>query len=141
MNGPQCLLVTAGAMGALIENEEFSRAGANKHSQLMSSKLQPEAALRNLQVAGVQETRTPLRQLGDKSDNDIPENPLQARISVGISNRRFPARDRHKISEFCFISGNVSSWSMAAFQLAKPASVTISTFDLMLAAQCASTHA
>ena len=91
--------------------------------------------------AGVQETRTPLRQLGDKSDNDIPENPLQARISVGISNRRFPARDRHKISEFCFISGNVSSWSMAAFQLAKPASVTISTFDLMLAAQCASTHA
>jgi len=91
--------------------------------------------------AGVQEARTPLRQLGDKSDNDIPENPLQARISVGISNRRFPARDRHKISEFCFISGNVSSWSMAAFQLAKPASVTISTFDLMLAAQCANTHA
>jgi len=28
--------------------------------------------------AGVQEARTPLRQLGDKSDNDIPKNPLQA---------------------------------------------------------------
>ena len=124
----------------LIENEEFSRACAQtftnhfKQAAARSSTAQPTGA-------GVQEARTPLRQLGDKSDNDIPENPLQARISVGISNRRSPARDRHKISEFCFISGNVSSWSLAAFQLAEPASVTRRTFDLMLAARCANTHA
>ena len=35
----------------LIENEEFPEP-ARKHSQIISSKLQPEAALRNLQVLG-----------------------------------------------------------------------------------------
>ena len=130
----------SGLHGVLSENEEFSRACARtftnhfKQAAARSSIAQPIGA-------GVQDARTPLRLFPDKSDNDIPENPLQARISVGISNRRSPARERHKISELCFISGNVSSWSLAAFQLAEPASVTRRTFDLMLAARCANTQA
>ena len=41
--------------------------------------------------AGVQEARTPLRQLGDKSDNDIPENPLQAKDIGGHQQSKIPS--------------------------------------------------
>ena len=130
------------ALGALLQNDEFSRAGAQtstnyfKQAAARSSIAQPTGA-------GMQEARTPLRHFGDTRDKDIPENLLQARISVGISSRKSPAQDRHKIAEFCFVSGNVSSCigpdCLAALQLAEPASVTRRTY--MLAARCANAHA
>ena len=58
------------ALGALLQNDEFSRAGAQtstnyfKQAAARSSIAQPTDA-------GVHEARTHARQLGDKSDTDI----------------------------------------------------------------------
>ena len=74
----------------LIENEEFCRAGAQtftnhvRQAAARSSIAQPTGA-------GVQEARRPLRQLGDKSDNDIPENPLQAKDLGGHQQSKIPS--------------------------------------------------
>ena len=96
-----------GLHGSSLKTKSFPEP-ARKHSQIISSKRQPEAALRDLQVLGC---RRPGRLWGNLATRAtmIFRKILYRQISVGISNRRSPARDRHKISEFCFISGNVSS--------------------------------
>ena len=131
---------TTSSVPTVVSGRCGARIYVLQHHQ-MSGKLQPEAAFRNLQVLGCRKPGGLWGNLATRATMIFRKILYRQRISVGISNRRFPARDRHKISEFCFISGNVSSWSLAVFELAEPASVTRSTFDLMLAARCANTHA
>ena len=91
--------------------------------------------------AGVHDASTPLWQLAEIKESEIPKKPLQASISVGISKRSSWWPRMHRTSEVCFISGKMSSCKRRFFQLAQPASETSVTVDLVLLARCASTQA
>ena len=76
-----------GRHGCSLKTKSFQSLRANIHfkqAAARSSTAQPTGA-------GVQEARTPLRQLGDKSDNDIPENPLQAKDIGGHQQSKIPS--------------------------------------------------